>query len=99
MPVQYIIGEWEFRDMRLKMIPPVFIPRPETEELVALGLSCLPHGNECDNCSISAGCHVNVLEVGSGCGAVSLGLMKEHPKVKKVNILYHYAIFNLPGFN
>lgn len=81
MPVQYIIGEWEFRDMRLKMIPPVFIPRPETEELVSLGLSCLPHSNECDNCSISAGCHVNVLEVGSGCGAVSLGLMKEHPQV------------------
>lgn len=31
MPVQYVIGEWDFRDVTLKMRPPVFIPRPETE--------------------------------------------------------------------
>lgn len=31
MPVQYIIEEWDFRDLTLKMRPPVFIPRPETE--------------------------------------------------------------------
>lgn len=31
VPVQYIIGEWDFRDLVLKMRPPVFIPRPETE--------------------------------------------------------------------
>lgn len=36
MPVQYIIGEWDFCDLELKMLPPVFIPRPETEELVEL---------------------------------------------------------------
>lgn len=31
MPVQYVIEEWDFRDLTLKMKPPVFIPRPETE--------------------------------------------------------------------
>ncbi|XP_025030141.1 hemK methyltransferase family member 1-like [Python bivittatus] len=31
MPVQYVLGEWDFRDLTLKMKPPVFIPRPETE--------------------------------------------------------------------
>lgn len=31
MPVQYIIEEWDFRDLTLKLKPPVFIPRPETE--------------------------------------------------------------------
>ncbi|XP_069500163.1 MTRF1L release factor glutamine methyltransferase isoform X2 [Ambystoma mexicanum] len=31
MPVQYVIGEWDFGGMTLKMRPPVFIPRPETE--------------------------------------------------------------------
>lgn len=31
MPVQYIIEEWDFRDLTLKMRPPVFIPRLETE--------------------------------------------------------------------
>ncbi|XP_026281882.1 MTRF1L release factor glutamine methyltransferase [Frankliniella occidentalis] len=81
MPVQYIIGEWEFRGISLKMVPPVFIPRPETEILVDVAVAALPHGKECDNCSIAEGCHVNVLEVGSGCGAISLSLMKEHPKV------------------
>ncbi|KAK2091195.1 hypothetical protein P7K49_030479 [Saguinus oedipus] len=31
MPVQYILGEWDFQGLSLKMMPPVFIPRPETE--------------------------------------------------------------------
>ncbi|XP_078399282.1 MTRF1L release factor glutamine methyltransferase isoform X3 [Cetorhinus maximus] len=31
MPVQYVIEEWDFRDLTLKLKPPVFIPRPETE--------------------------------------------------------------------
>ena len=30
-PLQYIIGEWDFRYLNLKMKQPVFIPRPETE--------------------------------------------------------------------
>ena len=31
IPVQYIIGEWDFHNLVLKMREPVFIPRPETE--------------------------------------------------------------------
>uniref|UniRef100_A0A8C1DUG8 HemK methyltransferase family member 1 n=1 Tax=Cyprinus carpio carpio TaxID=630221 RepID=A0A8C1DUG8_CYPCA len=31
MPVQYVIEEWDFRDLTLKTKPPVVIPRPETE--------------------------------------------------------------------
>ncbi|XP_074139443.1 MTRF1L release factor glutamine methyltransferase isoform X1 [Sminthopsis crassicaudata] len=31
MPVQYVIGEWDFQGLTLKMESPVFIPRPETE--------------------------------------------------------------------
>lgn len=31
VPVQYIIGEWDFRYLTLAMKQPVFIPRPETE--------------------------------------------------------------------
>lgn len=29
--MQYILGEWDFQGLSLKMAPPVFIPRPETE--------------------------------------------------------------------
>ena len=31
VPLQYIIGEWDFRNVTLKTIAPVLIPRPETE--------------------------------------------------------------------
>jgi len=31
LPVQYVLGEWDFCGMTLKMKRPVFIPRPETE--------------------------------------------------------------------
>jgi len=31
MPVQYIVGDWDFHNINIKLIPPVFIPRPETE--------------------------------------------------------------------
>ena len=31
MPVQYIIGEWDFRHLTLTLRPPILIPRPETE--------------------------------------------------------------------
>ena len=37
MPLQYILGEWDFQGLSLKMAPPVFIPRPETEVGVAPG--------------------------------------------------------------
>lgn len=31
LPVQYVIGEWDFHSLTLGMKSPVFIPRPETE--------------------------------------------------------------------
>eukprot|EP00074_Homo_sapiens_P112774 XP_024309335.1 hemK methyltransferase family member 1 isoform X9 [Homo sapiens] len=37
MPVQYILGEWDFQGLSLRMVPPVFIPRPETEVQKRLG--------------------------------------------------------------
>ncbi|XP_073418623.1 MTRF1L release factor glutamine methyltransferase [Dendrobates tinctorius] len=73
VPVQYIIGEWDFLDMTLEMRPPVLIPRPETEELVGLVVAV------CEelHCSTEA----SVLEVGCGSGAVSLALLRMIPQV------------------
>lgn len=31
VPVQYILGEWDFRHVTLAMRPPVFVPTAETE--------------------------------------------------------------------
>lgn len=70
MPVQYIIGEWDFCDLILKMTPPVFIPRPETEELVELILQ-----QSDDKITM------RFLEVGCGSGAISLSLLHALPKV------------------
>ena len=74
MPVQYIIGEWDFRDITLKLVPPVFIPRPETEILVDLLLKSL------SNMDLPK---YKVLEIGCGSGAISLALVHACKKVSK----------------
>lgn len=76
MPVQYVIEEWDFRDLTLKLRPPVFIPRPETEELVSLVLKDLQSqwGMGTLKC----------LEVGCGSGAISLSLLHSVPQLKAV---------------
>ncbi|MBJ7514097.1 MAG: hypothetical protein JHC94_07230, partial [Acidimicrobiia bacterium] len=37
-PLQYVLGEWSFRDLDLLVDPRVLIPRPETEILVEIAL-------------------------------------------------------------
>lgn len=73
MPIQYIIGEWDFCDLVLKMIPPVFIPRPETEELVELILQQFDSKQS-----------MRFMEIGCGSGAISLALLHALPKVCRV---------------
>ena len=65
-PLQYIVREWKFRHLCLLMRPPVFIPRPETEDLVGFVMQELGDLKG-----------QNVLEVGCGSGAISLSLAKE----------------------
>ncbi|KAM3878016.1 MTRF1L release factor glutamine methyltransferase [Diretmus argenteus] len=81
MPVQYVIEEWDFRDLTLKMRPPVFIPRPETEELVELVLTDLQTTPET---RAGAGAQRTCLEVGCGSGAISLSLLKSLPQIKAI---------------
>ena len=74
MPVQYIVKTWDFREITLAMKPPVFIPRPETEQLVSLVLE------KCDFRGGGGGDEkLRILEVGCGSGAVCLSLLKEAP--------------------
>ncbi|XP_077984992.1 MTRF1L release factor glutamine methyltransferase-like [Glandiceps talaboti] len=75
MPVQYILGEWDFRNLTLSMKPPVFIPRPETEELVGFILKF--HSKKPQ---------IHFLEVGCGSGAISLSLLDELPQSTGVAI-------------
>lgn len=73
MPVQYIVNSWDFCDLQLKMQPPIFIPRPETEELVELILQ------QCDDKFT-----MRFVEVGCGSGAISLALLHSLPKVEPI---------------
>lgn len=66
MPLQYIAGTWDFRSISIKVRPPVFIPRIETEQLVDVVLERLPTNRP-----------VSVLEVGPGSGNICLSLLSE----------------------
>lgn len=72
-PVQYVLGEWDFRSLTLKCDRRALIPRPETEELVTRVLAFLR--------SISSAAVENrlVVDVGTGTGAIILSLAKEFP--------------------
>lgn len=77
LPVQYILGEWHFHGLPLKMCRPIFIPRPETETLVDVVLS---HINRSDS-GIE-----RILDVGCGTGAICLALASRTTKVHYTGI-------------
>jgi release factor glutamine methyltransferase len=67
-PLQYVLGEWDFRTLTLNCDRRALIPRPETEELVSRVLRFLdaaPDGEKF------------VVDVGTGTGAIILSLAKE----------------------
>jgi len=66
MPLQYIAGNWDFRNIQIKVRPPVFIPRPETEQLVDIVLERIPVNKP-----------VSLLEIGPGSGNICLSLLHE----------------------
>ena len=70
-PIQYVLGEWDFRTLTLKCDRRALIPRPETEELVTRVLS---HLYSCLSSSVS---RPLVVDVGTGTGAIILSLAKE----------------------
>ncbi len=67
-PLHYIYGAAPFRDLWLDVDPRVLIPRPETEQLVGIVLEWM-RGR--------AG--LDVLDVGTGSGAIALSLASEGP--------------------
>jgi release factor glutamine methyltransferase len=67
-PLAYVLGEWGFRRLTLKVDRRALIPRPETEIVVE---RCLAR--------IAAAREPHALDVGTGTGAIALALADEHP--------------------
>jgi release factor glutamine methyltransferase len=72
VPVAQLTGRKEFWSLSFEVTRDVLIPRPETETLVAWLLDALPdHEAELD-----------VLDVGTGSGAIAVALASELPKAR-----------------
>ena len=65
-PMAYLLEGVEFHDVWLRLTPEVLCPRPETELLVDWGINHITRG-------------ANVLELGTGSGAIALALAKARP--------------------
>lgn len=66
-PLAYILGWQPFCGLRLAVTPAVLVPRPETEQLVALALDGQPAAPR------------RALDVGTGSGAIALALKHARP--------------------
>jgi release factor glutamine methyltransferase len=67
-PLQHLTGEQGFRRLVLEVRPGVFVPRPETEVLVEIGLR-----------AVAAIDRPIVIDLCTGTGAVALAIADEHP--------------------
>ena len=70
-PLQYVLGEWDFRHLTLSCDRRALIPRPETEGLVSLALADLSARRD------AGGPIPLVVDVGTGTGAIALSIAKE----------------------
>ena len=73
-PNQYITGLQEFWSLPLRVSPDVLIPRPETEVLVEAVLEFLDKADP----------NVDILDLGTGSGAIAIALARELPAGKIV---------------
>ncbi|MFO1536818.1 MAG: peptide chain release factor N(5)-glutamine methyltransferase [Actinomycetota bacterium] len=82
VPLQYVLGSWQFRGLDLMVDPRVLIPRPETEVVVQVAIDAL----------VARGARVGrtdpwaaglteyaVADLGTGSGAIALALAAELP--------------------
>lgn len=67
-PIAHILGEREFWSLKLKVTSATLIPRPDTELLVELALQRIP-----------ADAEWQIVDLGTGSGAIALAIASERP--------------------
>jgi release factor glutamine methyltransferase len=70
-PLAYLLGEREFRGLRLAVDPTVLIPRPETEMLVERALELAAAG-------------ATLVDLGTGSGAIAIALVHARPDLRVI---------------
>ena len=70
IPVQYILNEAYFRKIKLYVDGNVLIPRPETELVVEKGFECIKE-------ILGSKKKINILEIGTGSGAIAISIASE----------------------
>jgi len=86
-PVQYILGETEWFGMKLKIDRRALIPRPETERLAELVTELMTVAP------------ARILDLGTGSGALALGLAKHWPEAQVVALDRSSEALALAGEN
>ena len=87
-PLAYILGEWGFRRLDLKVDERALVPRPETEVVVERCLDFL-----------RGLLRPRVLDVGVGSGAIALAIADEHPGASIVAVDSSAAALSLAREN
>lgn len=71
VPRQYLTGEVQFYGLRFRVRKDVFIPRPETEELLEKALGLIPRDRD-----------LSCVDLGTGSGVIAVSLAKYLPRLK-----------------
>lgn len=86
-PIAYILGEQDFWSLSLETSAHTLIPRPDTERLVEVALELLPNGAD------------NVVDLGTGTGAIALALAQEWPHASVIGVDYQSEAVELAKRN
>jgi release factor glutamine methyltransferase len=87
-PLAYVLGEWDFRHLTLTVDRRALVPRPETEVVVERALALLDGKPDPD-----------VLDVGTGTGAIALSIKYERPGARVTAIDLSPAALELAAEN
>ena len=87
-PLAYVLGEWGFRRLTLKVDDRALVPRPETETVVERALALI---HDLDS--------PRVLDVGVGSGAIALAIVDEQPTARVTGVDTSAAALDLAREN